>query len=322
MFLRNWLFASAAAAFAAALTPHLGAQGAPQAPAPPQGQTQAPAPPQGQTQAPAPAGRQGRGNEPAVFPAQQRPPGDPAVIERGKGLYVINCSACHGQDLRGGGMGGPNLLRSQVVLSDQHGELILPIVHGARAERGMPALPLPDTDVTAIAEYIHSVLATAQRQGAPPPSANPPPNAIVGDASAGEVYFRANCAQCHSASGDLQGIGTRLSEGKALQNFWVTGGGGRGRGRGGPEGSGSRDSKAVIATITLPGGQKVQGPLVRLDNFLVTISLPDGTERTFRRAGDQPADTLDDPMAAHKALPGQLTDKDMHDVTAYLSTLK
>ena len=71
---------------------------------------------------------QGRGGQPAVFPAQQRPPGDPVVIERGKGLYTTTCAACHGADLRGGGMGGPNLLRSQVVLSDQHGELILPIV--------------------------------------------------------------------------------------------------------------------------------------------------------------------------------------------------
>ena len=78
----------------------------------------------------------------ATFPAQQRPPGDPALIERGKGLYVTTCSRCHGADLRGGVTGGPNLLRSPVVLIDQHGELILPIVRGARAERGMPALPL------------------------------------------------------------------------------------------------------------------------------------------------------------------------------------
>ena len=92
---------------------------------------------------------QGRGN-PGVFPAQQRPPGDPAVIERGKGIYVTTCTACHGADLRGGTTGGPNLLRSQVVLSDQHGELILPIVHGARVERGMPSFTLPDEDVVAV----------------------------------------------------------------------------------------------------------------------------------------------------------------------------
>jgi len=109
----------------------------------------------------------------AVFPAQQRPPGDPALIERGKGLYVTTCAGCHGPDLRGGATGGPNLLRSQVVLSDQKGELILPIVHGARAERGMPALPMGDDDVVAVAEYIHSVVAAGRTQGAPPPSEAP-----------------------------------------------------------------------------------------------------------------------------------------------------
>src|SRR6476620_1668694 len=152
----------------------------------------------------------GQGNPTATFPAQQRGLAEAAVIERGKGLYTTTCSPCHGADLRGGPTGGPNLLRSQVVRSDQHGELILPIVHGARAERGMPALPLPDQDVVAVAEYIHSVLATARNQGAPPESDTPPPNALVGDAKAGEAYFNAKCSSCHSPTGDLAGIGTRI----------------------------------------------------------------------------------------------------------------
>src|SRR5258705_10496803 len=104
----------------------------------------------------------------AVFPAQQRPPGDPELIARGKPLFVASCSSCHGVDLRGGVTGGPNLLRSAVVLMDQHGELILPIVNGARAGRGMPALPLPDPDGVAVADYIHSIDAAARNQGAPP----------------------------------------------------------------------------------------------------------------------------------------------------------
>src|SRR5687767_9577181 len=117
-------------------------------------------PPPAQTpQPPAspPAGRgQGRGR-PAVFPAQQRPPGDPALIERGKALYSVTCSACHGVDLRGGQLGGPNLLRSQLMLNDQHGELLLPVIRGSRAEKGMPPLPMSEDDVKAVAEFIHSV---------------------------------------------------------------------------------------------------------------------------------------------------------------------
>ena len=268
---------------------------------------------------------QGRGGQPAVFPAQQRPPGDPAVIERGKGLYVTTCSACHGADLRGGGMGGPNLLRSQTVLSDQHGELILPIVHGARADKGMPPLPLPDADVIAVAEYIHSVVATSRNQGAPPASEAPPPNAIVGDPGAGETYFKAKCSSCHSPTGDLQGIGSRVPEGKALQNSWVTGssGGGRcGRGAGSAGPDSAPDPRAIIATISLSSGERLEGAVVRMDNFFITVRQPDGTQRTVRRIGNVPKVELKDPLAAHKALLAVLTDKDMHDVTAYLAGLK
>src|SRR6185436_7044491 len=103
---------------------------------------------------------------PTNFPNRQRAAGDPAVVARGKSLYEINCRSCHGADLRGGDQGGPNLLRSQLVLNDQHGELILPVVKNGRMNPGMPVmppLPLPEPDVKAIAEYIHSVAATMQR---------------------------------------------------------------------------------------------------------------------------------------------------------------
>jgi cytochrome c oxidase cbb3-type subunit III len=264
---------------------------------------------------------QGGGREFPTFPAQQRQLADPETIAKGKALFTTNCSSCHGVDLRGGVTGGPNLLRSSVVLMDQHGELILPIVHGARAERGMPPLPLPDPDVVAIAEYIHSVVFTARGQGAPPETEAPPPNALVGDAKAGEAYFTAHCSSCHSPTGDLAGIGSRIDEAKALQNFWIVGGGGGGR-RGGGAGGGASDRRIVTATVTMPNGEKVQGQVLRLDNFFITLLLDDGRQRTIRRDGDVPKIEVKDPLDAHKKLPAILTDKDMHDVTAYLATLK
>jgi len=312
------LAASALAAFTV-IAAHVAAQGTPAPPAPAVGTGQGPTPPSG---APPPAGR-GRGRGQAVFPAQQRPPGDPVLIERGKAIYSTYCSACHGADLRGGGMGGPNLLRSPVVLMDQAGELLLPIVHGERKERGMPALPLQDEEVKAVAEFIHDVLGRARGQGAPPESDAPPPNSIVGDPAAGQAYFGAKCSSCHSPTGDLQGIATAVPEGKELQNLWVTGGGfgGRGGGRrgGGPAVS---DSRTMTATVTLPSGEKVDGPLVRLDNFFITISQADGTQRTIRREGDRTRVEIKDPLQPHKAMLPTLTDKDMRDVTAYLATLK
>lgn len=216
-------------------------------------------------------------------------------------------------------MGGPNLLRSPVVLMDQRGELILPIVRGERKERGMPPLPLQDDEVRAVAEFMHDVLSLARGQGAPPESDVPPPNPIVGSAEAGQQYFGANCAACHSPTGDLNGIATTVPEGKELQNFWVTGGASAGR-RGGP--GGAAGSKTVTAVVTLSTGEKVEGPILRIDNFLITLRLADGSQRSIRRDGDRPRVEIKDPLAPHKAMLATLTDKDMRDVTAYLATLK
>src|SRR4249919_3812196 len=107
--------AAASALMLASLAVQIAAQGPPPAAPAPAGQPPA-------AQAPA-----GRGRGPATFPAQQRPPGDPAMIARGQQIYAATCRACHGPDLRGGDMGGPNLLRSQRVLNEQNGELIEPV---------------------------------------------------------------------------------------------------------------------------------------------------------------------------------------------------
>jgi cytochrome c oxidase cbb3-type subunit 3 len=262
----------------------------------------------------------------AVFPAQQRPPGDPAVIGRGKTIYATLCSACHGVDLRGGQLGGPNLLRSQLALTDKDGELIVPVLQAGRPERGMPPQPLNADDAKAVAVFIHSVLASAGRQGSPPPADIPPLNIVVGDAAAGEKFFAAKCTACHSTTGDLQGIAARISEPKALQNAWVSGGlaAGRGRGRrgGGGGAGGGPGGPQITATVTFPTGEKVEGPLVRYDDFVVMLLQDDGTVRSIRRDGDRPKLEIKDPREGHRTLLTELTDKNMHDVTAYLVTLK
>jgi cytochrome c oxidase cbb3-type subunit 3 len=66
----------------------------------------------------------------------------------------------------------------------------------------------------------------------------------------------------------------------------------------------------------------VEGSLVRIDDFLVTVELADGTQRTFRRNGDVPKVAIQDPLKFHRDMLSQYTDKDIHDVTAYLVTLK
>lgn len=257
----------------------------------------------------------GPGQQPrqAPYDAQQRPPGDPERIARGQGLYGIHCRGCHGVDLRGGDLGGPNLLRSQLVLRDREGELIWPVLRDGQSTPGgseMPPQSLSEADSRAVAEYLHSVLATASRQGGPPPGPELELDILVGDPAAGQAYFAATCAACHSAGGDLAGIATRIPEPKTLQNTWV-----RGRQRGTP-------LPPVRVTVTLPSGERVAGTLDRLDDFLVALTTDDGRQRSFSRRGAAPRVEIDDPLARHTELLGLYTDKDIHDVTAYLVTLK
>jgi len=275
------------------------------------------------------AGQRGRGAGPGPqgagrgpnFPQHQRPPGDPAVIARGRALYGVNCTACHGADLRGGDQGGPNLLRSQVVLTDQHGENILPIVRSGRQGPGglMPAFTLPESDVLAIAEYIQSVMSSAGRQGRPPERDAPVElNVLVGDSAAGQRYFERVCSRCHSAS-DLRGMAARVADVRALQNLWVSGGiSGRGGGRG--EGDALAENSRVRVTVTAPGSAPVTGRLVRIDDFVVSLVQDDGVRRTFSRSGAKV--DINDPLEPHRRLVLELADTEMHNVTAYLATLK
>jgi cytochrome c oxidase cbb3-type subunit III len=282
-------------------------------------------PPPATPQTPPGQGGQGAGGgrrAGGFVPGQQRPPGDPVQIARGKTLYGISCTGCHGADLRGGDLGGPNLLRSQLALSDREGEFILPIIQGSRKDAGMPAIEMSPADGTAVASYVRSVLETIGRQGTPPSVGLPPPSVLVGDASAGQAYFAAKCASCHSSTGDLQGIASRVSDPKTLQNTWVSGGGRGGRGGRGGAAPGEPSARTVTVSVTLPSGERTEGRLVRIDDFLVSVGMPDGTLRTFRRDGDKPKVEVRDPMQAHRDLLPVYTDKDMHDVTAYLVTLK
>jgi cytochrome c oxidase cbb3-type subunit 3 len=234
-------------------------------------------------------------------------------------LYELTCRSCHGVDLRGGDLGGPNLLRSPLVLNDRAGEQVLPVIRdgiSTPGSAGMPPQPLSEDDARAVAEYIHSVLAAAPGQGAPPPGPPVLLDLLVGDARAGRAYFEARCASCHSAAGDLAGIGARIPDPKALQNTWVRGGPARGRG--------ARPSARaeVRVTVTDPSGARTEGRLDRIDDFLVVLTQADGRQRSFTRRRDVPKVEVDDPLARHTELLSVYIDRDIHDVTAYLTTLR
>jgi len=257
-----------------------------------------------------PAGRGGGRGPRTAFP--QRAAADPAAVERGKALYGVNCNFCHGSDARGG-EGGPNLLRSDLVLNDQHGELIAVVVQQGRGE--MPKLNLTAEQVADIAAYIHSF-----RVGGYDVSRMTPLSILVGDATAGEAVFRAKCASCHSVSGDLKGIAARIADPKTLQNtFLMPGGGGRG-GRGGR--AGSSNVPPTTVAVTLPSGKTVEGRLLRIDDFTVTLADAEGNQLTFRRDGNSPEVDVRDPLKPHRDMLPLYTDREIHDLTSYLVKLK
>lgn len=268
---------------------------------PPRNPEVSPQPPQ------APAARV----RPAAYPS--RPPADPAALARGKALYGVNCNFCHGSDARGG-EGGPNLLRSQLVLNDKNGETLAPVVQNGRPEQGMPKFPFTLAQISDIAAYIHDF-----KVGGYDISRMVPPSILVGDAKAGEAYFQKTCTSCHSVSGDLKGIGAKFTDAKLLQNTWIMPGGAGGfRPREGP----SVNVPPTTATITESSGEKVTGKLTRIDDFVVSIVLPDGTTRSVRRDGDTPHVEIHDPLQPHKDLLPKYSDADIHNLTSYLVTLK
>lgn len=257
----------------------------------------------------------------ATFPAQQRAPADPALVQQGADIYGVNCRSCHGQDLRGGDLGGPNLLRSEVVLQDQDGELIGAVVREGRSGSNlvMPALPLEDIEVKAVAAYIHSITATARGQGAPPSEAATPIDIVVGDAAAGATQFQTLCSSCHSATGDLAGIATRIPSPEDLQNSWIAG-----RNWTRPPDP-DAPARRVTVSVTLDDGRSVDGRLLRLDDFFVSLRDDQGKYHSFARQRATPravAVAVQDPLARHLELLGELDDDRMHDITAYLVTLK
>jgi cytochrome c oxidase cbb3-type subunit 3 len=269
-------------------------------------------------------GRGGRGaSEPASVDIAQSRNMDQASIERGGKLFADKCASCHGANARGGSKTKTtvDLIRSAMVLDDlgTGGREIGEFLKYGRPEKGMPKFDMPAQDASDIAMWLHRQIAAAAERGSYVKL-----NVFSGDAKAGEAFFNGpvgKCNTCHSPEGDLKGIDAKANDdAPTLQGLIVTGGGGRGRrgrGRGG-----APSPTAITAKVTTKSGEVINGYPASIDDWQITIRLPDGKMRSFLRDGEWPKYETHNPLQAHVDLQFKYTDADIHNLAAYLRTLK
>jgi cytochrome c oxidase cbb3-type subunit 3 len=168
----------------------------------------------------------------------------------------------------------------------------------------MPAFSsMNDADIAALDAFIHTQKSMADSQNGKRRGVDVE-DLQTGNASEGKAYFSGagGCAKCHSATGDLAGVATRL-QGLRLEQRLLY-----------PRGAKSK------ATITTKTGQTVSGEVAYHDEFTIAVRDANGRYRGFRTR--DVTYRLDAPAEAHAELLGKYTDRDIHNLMAYLQTFK
>lgn len=229
-------------------------------------------------------------------------PPAPEQVQNGQRLFSAQCGFCHGRDAMGGET-GPDLTKSAILRDDKAGAAMQALLREGRTDKGMPAFRLADADVAAVVAFIRNQRVNAEKPGAR--RTVDPGDLQSGDATRGREYFNGagRCATCHSPTGDLAGLAGRLKGLELLQRMLYP-----------------SKSKAAKATITLKNGESVSGAIAYRDEFTIAVTDHDGRYRSFLIRDVTFA--IDNPLQAHADQLGRYTDDDMHDVLAYLQTLR
>jgi cytochrome c oxidase cbb3-type subunit 3 len=244
----------------------------------------------------------GRGNTREFLGLGREP--DKESAARGAKLYGPACGFCHGPAARGGE--GPDLVRSTAVLHDDRGEIVGPIVHEGRKGTPMPAFPaFTDDQLKDIAEYLHMQVELAVNR-----STYKPLNVVTGDAKAGQAFFDGDgkCTTCHSVTGDLAHVGSKY-EPADLQAAILY-----------PAARGNAANGTKV-TVTLPDGKTLTGKVKHLDDFYVSFSDDAGNYQSINLDKGVKVE-VEDKLIAHRRMLDQMNDKRMHDLAAYLVTMK
>lgn len=242
----------------------------------------------------------------------QPPAPDKEKVERGRGTFTANCAFCHGSSATGG-EGGPDLVRSILVLHDNDGDKVGPVILNGRPGTAMPKFALSQLQISDVAAFLK-----AQAESKASRFEYKIQNVVTGNPKAGQAYFEAHCASCHSAEGDLKGVATRY-EPTALQTRFLY-----------PKTESfpgmppvGPPPKPKTVTLTMPDGKTLSGTLQHLDSFNVAFYDSEGNYHSML-LGETPNIKVEifDPLSGHIQLLQQYSDTDMHNVLAYLETLK
>lgn len=233
--------------------------------------------------------------------AQQKSLSDSAAIERGRKQFGEACGFCHGADATGGR--GPDLVRSPLVAHDVKGDKIGEVILRGRPDKGMPPQSLTEQQISDIAGFLHArMIEGIESSGVP--SAYPIEKLLTGKAEAGKAYFdgAGGCATCHSATGDLAGVAKKYSSIELESRMLYP------------------DGPPAKCTVTLPSGERLSGTVKHIDEFTLVMKQDSGWFRTLSR--DQVKVELHDPLAAHRQLLEKITPAQIHDLFAFIATLK
>jgi len=224
-----------------------------------------------------------------------------AAAERGRREFVQSCGFCHGADATGAR--GPDLMRSPLVAHDVKGDQIGQVIRQGRPDKGMPAMPLSDAQILDIATFLHARAAEAARSSGVP-KVYPVEKLLTGNAEEGKAFFNGagGCTKCHSVTGDLAGVAGKHTPIELEARMLYPGG------------------KHRTAVVTLASGEQVRGAVEHTDDFVIAVRDEKGWYRSFRR--DRVKVEIEDRLAGHRELLGKLTQKDVHDLFAYIETLK
>jgi cytochrome c oxidase cbb3-type subunit 3 len=236
--------------------------------------------------------------------AFSQPRFDMPAVERGRAQFKSSCGFCHADDATGNR--APDLIRSALLSHDVNGELVGPVIKNGRPDKDMPAFPtLSDKIISDMIAFLHKQAYDALHSTSVP-NDYPLKKLLTGNAADGKAYFNGagGCSGCHSPTGDLAGVAKRYAPIALQQRFLYP----------------SRGVK-ITATVTLPDGKKIEGRVVHDDEFEIAITGPDGWYHSWQKTALKSVE-IHDPMTAHRALMEKYTDKDIHNLFAFLVTLQ